>query len=830
MSSFAKVLKGLQEVFGTDEAVAYTLKAAGFEDDGGPGSGNFGHKGRPGLRGGSGEGGGKGSGKAMRTGSKETGYSSFTKTAEFKKLTNLARLRHNKNSVYPDADRQDFWRDVASDSELDKALRAQHKQACPGESYSHYVDRMFNMLVERVDNEKMAPSVDKVLKSLKGDEKLAVHAIQARWGVNPTNLMNKGLPKDKKEFLEILGNHAKWSDRMLDRKFKNLDEQEKKDLNTLLNRYPWSKEMNQARIPNEKALYESESPEVQDYYNALKAKALGIGRVFVPERPDGLDKKDRLGDWRSKLDETDQKWVDMALGERSLPEFLETAGSYRVRRMLDTIARTTDWKERLSDRQFEGLNDKEKKDLNYLLDQFPYGPGSNEPFEDALYDGIGFEITKYYDALKAKELGIEGVKVPEKPPMLEYAQTHKPMKEVLESQDGGYVFTEAGNANRESIKRRLADSEKSILDDSSETFRGYKDSIIASVDSMDDRMAELVNKTLSNAGVSWVDSKGTSHYESNGIITMFTRDINGDPRTNEEVTRTFWHEFGHFVDDGYRSKSGLQFYGNPLMDNPNYPGNNVTQSLLGERRKMYHDAARKDVESLLELAGLADKYRVEEYNDEGWGKLYIDRREDGQLIEFRSPDETVSANIVEIQNGIDKALDKILGYDDVLNFMQKHGAPEEINYEDYVETYTTPKRHLIREREKFPGAKDAYRAARKERDQKWDEWVESLGGQDAYFELAHQRDAAWDAYHAKKKKLGYVTDSLDEAVNGLFGMVVLWGGHGEDYYRQKGAPIETTANMFSARTRNDPDEVDFMQKVIPNISKLFTQAWRANYE
>ena len=162
--------------------------------------------------------------------------------------------------------------------------------------------------------------------------------------------------------------------------------------------------------------------------------------------------------------------------------------------------------------------------------------------------------------------------------------------------------------------------------------------------------------------------------------------------------------------------------------------------------------------------------------------------------------------------------------------MQKHGAPEEINYEDYVETYTTPKRHLTRQREKFPGAKDAYLAARKERDQKWDEWVESLGGQDAYFELAHQRDAAWDAYNAKKKKLGYVTDSLDEAVNGIFGMVVLWGGHGEDYYRQKGTPIETTANMFSARTRNDPDEIDFMQKVIPNISKLFTQAWRANYD
>lgn len=39
-------------------------------EDGGPGSGNFGHSGRPGLRGGS----GKGGGKSYRTGSKESGY------------------------------------------------------------------------------------------------------------------------------------------------------------------------------------------------------------------------------------------------------------------------------------------------------------------------------------------------------------------------------------------------------------------------------------------------------------------------------------------------------------------------------------------------------------------------------------------------------------------------------------------------------------------------------------------------------------------------------------------------------------------------------------
>ena len=62
MDSFIKILNGFREIFGRDEAAAFAVKTAGLgefqEEDGGPGSGNFGHKGRPGKKGGSGKGGG----------------------------------------------------------------------------------------------------------------------------------------------------------------------------------------------------------------------------------------------------------------------------------------------------------------------------------------------------------------------------------------------------------------------------------------------------------------------------------------------------------------------------------------------------------------------------------------------------------------------------------------------------------------------------------------------------------------------------------------------------------------------------------------------------
>jgi len=61
--------------------------------DGGPGSGNFGHAGRPGKVGGSSKGSG---GSAFRSGTKETGYSSFKEHKLFKGIASHARAAKSK--------------------------------------------------------------------------------------------------------------------------------------------------------------------------------------------------------------------------------------------------------------------------------------------------------------------------------------------------------------------------------------------------------------------------------------------------------------------------------------------------------------------------------------------------------------------------------------------------------------------------------------------------------------------------------------------------------------------------------------------------------------
>ena len=281
-------------------AFVFALRLLGLDkefvnEDGGPGSGNWGHRGRPGKKGGS----GKGGGSAMRSGSKETGYTSFTKSEEFGQISNLVKLHRSRGGYSPAEGKRNFWRDVTSKPELNQAMRAQHKAASPNESFSDYMDRMYDMLSSRVENEKTAPDIEKVLNSFKPGykpldkmtiEELKVSRVMQRYGSNPSRIVNNSFStRDKAEFLEIVGNRTKWGEKLLDRNFKNLSETEEADLNKLLDSHPWSKDQNQAKIPNEKAILESEDQGVAEYYCALKAKAMGIGGVYVPDRPELLE-------------------------------------------------------------------------------------------------------------------------------------------------------------------------------------------------------------------------------------------------------------------------------------------------------------------------------------------------------------------------------------------------------------------------------------------------------------------------------------------------------------------------------------------------------------
>jgi len=645
--------------------------------DGGPGSGNWGHRGRPGKVGGSSKGSGGG---AFRAGNKESGYRSFARSEEFKGILDHARKSANK---------QKFLNDMPE--EFQRALEAQYDEVNPEEDFYEYAYRMYDML-----------TADK--------------------------------PKEKSR---IDG----WRERLL---------------------------------PDDRGRIDS----LLERYDTL-AKAI--------QRGGGMDER---------------------------------------RQNLDAIAKTMDWDQRLLDRNFEGLTEEEEKNLNWLLDKFPWNDApeyAKIPNEDILYNGVNTSIMSYYNALKAKAIGIPDVDMPEVPENLTYAMTTGTPKEQMASKDGGYVHTPAGDKNRADIKMKLSGGQclsmnfTGIPDD---VAYGYKQQIINSVDQMDDRMADLVNKTIGKSSVQWNATAGRSNYLA-GDITMYTK--KGDKfRSPEDIARTFWHEYGHYVDDPIYSESGITYKRNPLYDpwNTSYGATN-----FATEDEEYHNAARKDIENLLEMAGLSDKYGVAERVPGDSPKLRLIRKSDGAVLWFNSPD--VAEDVFEITQKIDKPFKDFLGYNKYLNFMQEHGAPTQPEFKDYFVHYTTPKKKIPKTKEKYKGAEADFIEANKKFQSDWDKWVESIGGQDAYFELAHERDRLWEEYDKRQATFGNITDCLDDAVDGLFGFGAIWGAHDFDYYRGKGGrPIETAANVFMLRSMNEKDQIDFMNKFMPNIAAVMTKAWR----
>lgn len=103
--------------------------------DGGPGSGNYGHAGRPGKVGGSAKGSG---GSAFRAGSKESGYSSFAKHEAFKGILSNAKA---SSSYY------EFLH--AMSTEQKNAIRNQRAACGTSESLQTYATRIYNMLHNR---------------------------------------------------------------------------------------------------------------------------------------------------------------------------------------------------------------------------------------------------------------------------------------------------------------------------------------------------------------------------------------------------------------------------------------------------------------------------------------------------------------------------------------------------------------------------------------------------------------------------------------------------------------------------------------------------------
>ena len=115
-----------------ESGASIILKMIGL--DGGKGSGNFGHKGRPGQVGGSGKGGGSGEGSGESSGSTEPSY---PQTKVFKGIASKARKYSNNKQK---------WLDSLSSAEASE-IHAQKALTGSKESNEEYFDRMYRMMV-----------------------------------------------------------------------------------------------------------------------------------------------------------------------------------------------------------------------------------------------------------------------------------------------------------------------------------------------------------------------------------------------------------------------------------------------------------------------------------------------------------------------------------------------------------------------------------------------------------------------------------------------------------------------------------------------------------
>ena len=375
---------------------------------------------------------------------------------------------------------------------------------------------------------------------------------------------------------------------------------------------------------------------------------------------------------------------------------------------------------------------------------------------------------------------------------------------------------EAEEQRREEEKRKDADLEtrRVVVKDNinNNCFNGdvdeaVKSSIMKTIDSMDEKRLSILEKTSNNLSVNWKDEEGTSHYTyGSGNITMYNEKY-GEKRSAEDSTTTFWHEYGHFVDDR-ASNSG---YGYVYTDSR---GNSFTiQGIGNEAGEAYYKAAKDDINNFLETTGLSDKYTCIQNDDKGIPWL-IDK--DGNYID---PRQMSFDQQNDLNNALKDWMNDQSGYTEAVNYLYSMGYPRDPQYSDYMEMYVTPKRQEVKFRERYKGAQeDFYKES-----QRVGEAQEEFKKTHDYEALLKEQSRLIEEAERIEGKLGWVTDTFDGGASGAFTSVIR-GGHTADYYlTNNNGRGEAVANVFSAIMTQDPDIVAGMESLCPNTYKVLSE-------
>ncbi len=330
--------------------------------------------------------------------------------------------------------------------------------------------------------------------------------------------------------------------------------------------------------------------------------------------------------------------------------------------------------------------------------------------------------------------------------------------------------------------------------------------IRADLERASDMHLQVVEKSIGHLKLSVHGKEGGVYQPGLGRIEMNLRD---DVREN---IRTFWHEFGHFIDDSamYR-RTGLK-----LTTLKNFDGEAIDVLSATRRASQLHaydtKASIPDLQRFLDQV-VPGKYEVRGPN---FANIYLK----GTQTQVGAQWGAVPKHFDDLVEEINAGLKHRLGADAAEQYLRSFGKPLAPKRSDYWIEYRTPKARALKTKPAFKGAEAAYNDVYRKYADELAVWERKNPAALVEARKLH------DAYMDRSQRFFAVSDLLDGQSRGEMGMHILWGGHSPTYFKTRELHInEGWANWFQLSLQNDVETLNYLQQFAPEARRIFEECF-----
>jgi len=329
---------------------------------------------------------------------------------------------------------------------------------------------------------------------------------------------------------------------------------------------------------------------------------------------------------------------------------------------------------------------------------------------------------------------------------------------------------------RKNIKEKVKNS--IIFNSINEEF---KEKISKTIDEASDIQLSILNKTSDKIHIKQSNDGSQSNYvNGSGTITLNSETYN---------SRVFWHEYGHYLDDS--GTSGMEY--DEQSDDNSYgvSSKNFSSSLKT------NEIAKDAIEDLKDLFGDKYEFRYDDINN---------------TVNVIKDDSSVHFDFV-----IDEIIDKEL-HREKEELDKEYDMPKRPEYEDYFESYRTPKTQKLKYKPKSKTAEQDYKNAQDNYFNKYSNIIKNTDYLNKLSEINKKRAA-------NEKRVCGITDCISAITEGRFQSV--YGSHSRSYYEQGSMNVfyEITANIGQMNFENDDFAKGLFKKLMPRMSEKIFDAY-----